>query len=418
MPHCDDDDPRTEPTTRIGDIAERARDRHRTGHARARARATGAAPIAVVAAAAVAGGAVGRGLGARIAGARAFSERAPSADDRQPRVRRFRAVGPARGLGHRSRTRSGSAAAAGPQPRPVLAGGRRGGALARASARRARGCAGGDRMAGRDRESILDAGDRSDQPRLARVLACVGRRTPRHARRPVDSGSRTRRLGRLSAGAAFHRRSLAAARWRCCSRRWCGAAPATPTLRARCWPNSTAIGTTNARRSTPGWARWRRSCARGAPTPAATRRRRGKFCGRPTEDPRWVGLFQYHPRVRCEHANLQALIHRAIALDESMSMHADRSGGGASCGAASIAPRWRWRTKRSCSTPAASTASNLGWSLWLFERCGLLGDAAAKTVDPLRWIGLAAWLGGRHGVGGGFWNTIYLLRMARRQRPG
>ena len=64
---------------------------------------------------------------------------------------------------------------------------------------------------------------------------------------------------------------------------------------------------------------------------------------------------------------------------------------------------------------AASTASNLGWSLWLFQRCGL--DVPGEDGEPLRWIGLAAWLSGRHGVGGGGWNTIYLLDVYKRQMP-
>ena len=42
---------------------------------------------------------------------------------------------------------------------------------------------------------------------------------------------------------------------------------------------------------------------------------------------------------------------------------------------------------------AASTASNLGWSLWLFQRCGL--DVPSDDGHPLKWIGLAAWLSGR-----------------------
>lgn len=131
------------------------------------------------------------------------------------------------------------------------------------------------------------------------------------------------------------------------------------------------------------------------------------------EDPRWVGLFQYHPRVRSEHANLQALIHRAIALDESAA-HADRS-------AAARHAVQQYRAALALANEAelfdaaASTASNLGWSLWLFQRCGL--DVPGEDGEPLRWIGLAAWLGDRHGVGGGFWNTIYLLRMARRNGP-
>jgi len=132
-----------------------------------------------------------------------------------------------------------------------------------------------------------------------------------------------------------------------------------------------------------------------------------------TEDPRWRGLFQYHPRVRCEHANLQALIHRALALDEQAES-ADRND------AARAAIR-HYRAALALANEAelfdaaASTSSNLGWSLWLFKRCGL--EIPEDHDHPMRWIGLAAWLTGRHGVGGGCWNTIYLLRMARGGGP-
>ncbi len=128
-----------------------------------------------------------------------------------------------------------------------------------------------------------------------------------------------------------------------------------------------------------------------------------------TEDPRWFGLFQYHPRVRSEHANLQALIHRALALDE-------RSDLGERTEAARTALRY-YRLALSLANEAelfdaaASTASNLGWSLWLFQRCGL--DVPSDDGHPLSWIALAAWLSERHGVGGGCWNLIYLLRMVR-----
>jgi hypothetical protein len=139
------------------------------------------------------------------------------------------------------------------------------------------------------------------------------------------------------------------------------------------------------------------------------------------EDPRWTGLFQYHPRVRSEHANLQALIHRALALDERADI-AERTD------AARTAVRY-YRAALALANEAelfdaaASTASNLGWSLWLFERCGLAvrdgADDGTSGDDghPMTWIGLAAWLSGRHGVGGGCWNTIYLLRMARGGGP-
>ncbi|MFZ5636315.1 MAG: hypothetical protein ACOY82_06965 [Pseudomonadota bacterium] len=134
-----------------------------------------------------------------------------------------------------------------------------------------------------------------------------------------------------------------------------------------------------------------------------------------TEDPRWIGLFRYHPRVRCEHANLQALIHRSMALDE-------RAGVDERTGAARTAVRF-YRAALALANEAelfdvaASTASNLGWSLWLFERCGLVVGEVAADGHALGWIGLAAWLSGRHGVGGGCWNTIYLLRMVRAGGP-
>lgn len=132
-----------------------------------------------------------------------------------------------------------------------------------------------------------------------------------------------------------------------------------------------------------------------------------------TEDPRWVGLFQYHPRVRCEHANLQALIHRAQALDESNERDVR-------IGAGRTALRFYRQAlalanEAELFDAAASTASNLGWSLWLFERCGL--EVPADDGHPLNWIALAAWLSERHGAGGGFWNTIYLLRMVRGGGP-
>lgn len=132
-----------------------------------------------------------------------------------------------------------------------------------------------------------------------------------------------------------------------------------------------------------------------------------------TEDPRWTGLFQYHPRVRSEHANLQALIHRALALDE-------RADAAERTDAARTALQY-YRLALSLANEAelfdaaASTASNLGWSLWLFQRCNL--DVPSDDGHPLSWIALAAWLSERHGVGGGYWNLIYLLRMVRGGGP-
>lgn len=132
-----------------------------------------------------------------------------------------------------------------------------------------------------------------------------------------------------------------------------------------------------------------------------------------TEDPRWAGLFQYHPRVRSEHANLQALIHRALALDER-SEATDRSDA-ARTALVYYRQALALANEAELFDAAASTASNLGWSLWLFERCGL--DVPRSDGHPLAWIALAACLSEHHGMGGGYWNTIYLLRMVRGGGP-
>ncbi len=131
------------------------------------------------------------------------------------------------------------------------------------------------------------------------------------------------------------------------------------------------------------------------------------------QEPRWVGLFQHHPRVRSEYANLQALIHRAMALDDALPRDERNA-------AAHEALRY-YRSALALANEAelfdsaASTAGNLGWSLWLFARCGL--DTGGEHDEPLQWIALAAWLKERHAVGGGCWNSIYLLRIARGGGP-
>lgn len=131
-------------------------------------------------------------------------------------------------------------------------------------------------------------------------------------------------------------------------------------------------------------------------------------------DPRWRDLFEFHPRVRGEHANLVALIYRAIALDEAETKLVRES-------AARTAIE-QYQTAIAVAgeadyfDAAASAASNLGWSLWLFRRAGLRLDVAPGST-ALQWIGLAAALAEQHHVGGGSWNDIYLLRMVRDGGP-
>jgi hypothetical protein len=131
-------------------------------------------------------------------------------------------------------------------------------------------------------------------------------------------------------------------------------------------------------------------------------------------DSHWSGLFEHHPRVRSESVNLQASIARALALDESLNLHERQA-------QAQLALT-QFQSALACASEAelfdaaASAASNLGWSLWLFKRTDLLQDST-HTEHPLIWIALAAWLGERFGVVGGCWNSIYLLRILRDGGP-
>jgi hypothetical protein len=131
-------------------------------------------------------------------------------------------------------------------------------------------------------------------------------------------------------------------------------------------------------------------------------------------DSRWTGLFEHHPRVRSECANLQASIARALALDESLSLPERKLQ--AQVALAQFHSALACASEAELFDAAASAASNLGWSLWLFQRTALLEDAA-RTEHPLTWIALAAWLGERFGVVGGCWNSIYLLRILRDGGP-
>lgn len=133
-----------------------------------------------------------------------------------------------------------------------------------------------------------------------------------------------------------------------------------------------------------------------------------------SSDPRWRELFEFHPRVRAEHANLEALIQRAVALDETANPAERESAANAAVQhyqqALAVAGEADYFDA------AASAASNLGWTLWLFRRSGLRLDRATGGT-ALQWIALASALAEQHQVGGGSWNDIYLLRMVRDGGP-
>jgi hypothetical protein len=131
-------------------------------------------------------------------------------------------------------------------------------------------------------------------------------------------------------------------------------------------------------------------------------------------EPRWALLFEHHPRVRSEYANLQALLQRATALREDLAMSEREQAASASL--LQYQRALQQASEAELFDAAASAASNLGWSLWLFQRCGLR-PLNAPAGPPLQWIALATSLSRQYGAGGSSWNTIYLLRMVREGGP-
>jgi hypothetical protein len=129
-------------------------------------------------------------------------------------------------------------------------------------------------------------------------------------------------------------------------------------------------------------------------------------------EPAWQPVFEHHPRVRAEHANLLALLERADALDESRD-GATRTGS-ARAALAHYREAFTVASEAELGEAAASAASNLGWSLWLFRRTGLVLDDAES---PWPWLALGARQVESSAVPGGQWGTLYVLRMVRDGGP-
>ncbi|WP_066742090.1 hypothetical protein [Cupriavidus sp. D384] len=137
-------------------------------------------------------------------------------------------------------------------------------------------------------------------------------------------------------------------------------------------------------------------------------------------------VVRYNPRIRFETLNLEALVHKSIALRPD---DPDRPAG------AQASPSQRQEAARLALDAFAGAlqaayeadsvdavqhaAANIGWSLWLFWLYRLVDvarDMAPGDVQrqAMRWLGLSEWICDRFGVGGGSaWNTIFLLRVAR-----
>jgi hypothetical protein len=146
------------------------------------------------------------------------------------------------------------------------------------------------------------------------------------------------------------------------------------------------------------------------------------------QDRQLSAAFAHHPRVQAERANLKALLYRAAALDSQRSIaERERS---ADQALDHYHQALDLASEAELFDAAASAASNLGWSIWLFVRCKLaivtvkVASAEARNSpsktpsndaqqQAMRWIALANLLSEQHGSSGGFWNQIYLLRVAR-----
>lgn len=132
-------------------------------------------------------------------------------------------------------------------------------------------------------------------------------------------------------------------------------------------------------------------------------------------------VVRYNPRIRFETLNLEALVHKSVALRPGTSAPAGASARQEAARLALDAFSGALQAAYEADSVDAvqHAAANIGWSLWLFWQYRLVDDArtmAAGDVQrqSMRWLGLSEWICDRFGVGGGSaWNTIFLLRVAR-----
>ncbi len=126
-------------------------------------------------------------------------------------------------------------------------------------------------------------------------------------------------------------------------------------------------------------------------------------------------FFAHHPRVQSEQANLHALLQRARALNDVLNLEFRKQA------AHDALSHYQRALTLACEAElfdiATSVASNLGWSIWLFARCGLSSASHEAQTLALQWIGLAEVLNAQHGSGINLWNQIYLLRIVRNGGP-
>ncbi|KAI3590859.1 hypothetical protein D9X30_4344 [Cupriavidus sp. U2] len=156
--------------------------------------------------------------------------------------------------------------------------------------------------------------------------------------------------------------------------------------------------------------------------------------GRLSGDAELRPVVRYNPRIRFETLNLEALVHKSIALRPEAPHGRARTDRAGPAAAQTSATQRQDAARQALDAFAGAlqaayeadsvdavqhAAANIGWSLWLFWRYRLV-DVAREMApgdvqrQAMRWLGLSEWICDRFGVGGGSaWNTIFLLRVAR-----
>lgn len=140
-------------------------------------------------------------------------------------------------------------------------------------------------------------------------------------------------------------------------------------------------------------------------------------------DPELRPVVRYNPRIRFEALNLEALIHKSVALRPQPQTQTPTQTAARQDAARRALEGFSGALQAAYEADsvdaAQHAAANIGWSLWLFWQYGLVDaprtlEAGEVQRQSMRWLGLSEWICDRFGVGGGSaWNTIFLLRVAR-----
>jgi len=129
-------------------------------------------------------------------------------------------------------------------------------------------------------------------------------------------------------------------------------------------------------------------------------------------------VVRYHPRVRFEWHNLQALIAHARALSGSRVEQEERSRA-AEAALEHFDHALQAAFELGSQDAAQQVAANTGLAIWLFSSEGLLAPGVGRDeTHALRWLLFSEWLCRASGATThSMWNAIYLMRIARAKCP-